>query len=457
MGILGVVAQADQLLTPSANAYCPTTECRFPEITSLAACAKCESEPVQATSFNCSGEYITRNGTSNYQDSHPFSTYSDFRSTIRDYLDKALVEVKMQCIKQTEGFPPFPINISLEFRDVILEEISGHITIRNGLEEASLLHRISSSDIGQERNATSNQDGGYAGSYLRACANPGDEFSIDYYADQYDETDPYPDPARIASFTCFNSTTDLMLYNNLDHIGQINGTISRCSIDLCARSSKKSLLRNGAMETQWGDDVQLKSLSKWDPSSSDKIITLVDRDQDPEFADRFYIGDLDRSTLQYSLTETTSNSYSWLLYSLGFLQNTNGNFTQLFHGIADAISTVIQSPHNPNVTNITAVAYGPEVFVQVRWAWFVMPLALVFASISFLVATILQSRCRSYLFKTSLLPMLFYGVEGPVAVEEKNKLHAKERVTYEDMMKVAGGIGVRFERDDKQNFKLKRE
>lgn len=58
-------------------------------------------------------------------------------------------------------------------------------------------------------------------------------------------------------------------------------------------------------------------------------------------------------------------------------------------------------------------AHAQEVFVVVRWRWAVFPMVLVLLGLIFLAANIwINSHNDVFLWKSSLLPLLFHGIDG---------------------------------------------
>ena len=93
-------------------------------------------------------------------------------------------------------------------------------------------------------------------------------------------------------------------------------------------------------------------------------------------------------------------------------RDSSGNFQTLFNSFENLISAMLQSPYNVRATKVTGAASKAEVWVNVRWGWYVVPLVLVLASTAFFVTTVMQSSRKSNLFKTSLVSMLVLGHNG---------------------------------------------
>ncbi|KAF3039846.1 hypothetical protein E8E11_002822 [Didymella keratinophila] len=76
------------------------------------------------------------------------------------------------------------------------------------------------------------------------------------------------------------------------------------------------------------------------------------------------------------------------------------------------MSVLLQSPSNPQIQNITGVAYGAEIHVQVRWIWLILPLATFLASVVLLVLSMLDSSRREYLFRNKILAAIAIELHG---------------------------------------------
>ncbi|KAH8805280.1 hypothetical protein F5884DRAFT_798875 [Xylogone sp. PMI_703] len=82
---------------------------------------------------------------------------------------------------------------------------------------------------------------------------------------------------------------------------------------------------------------------------------------------------------------------------------------------------------NPAAARYTGTAYTTEIYVHVRWSWLAFPALMVILAVTFLLASILQSRIRGIqAWKDDPLALLFMSVderlmERTVGVVDKNK------------------------------------
>ncbi|KAL9607616.1 MAG: hypothetical protein Q9167_007487 [Letrouitia subvulpina] len=117
------------------------------------------------------------------------------------------------------------------------------------------------------------------------------------------------------------------------------------------------------------------------------------------------------------------------------------NLTTLIDNLAHSMSNNIRQ-QNDTTPNVNGTAWRTETFVQVRWAWFSFPAALVLASLFFLIVSIWDTARRDVLiWKASCLALLFQGRtldligrdNDPVnKLSEMSKVAAKIRVELEE-------------------------
>lgn len=128
-----------------------------------------------------------------------------------------------------------------------------------------------------------------------------------------------------------------------------------------------------------------------------------------DLKDLFIIGNDSAASLRSNLWETIEGG-GWRGYWSDFVDASG--WSNFFDAVAEAATAMIRSPTNPRVTTIHGPAYVEETYVKVRWVWLVLPLFLVVFSALFLLLTAMRSRRKLYLYKTSILPLLFHPVNG---------------------------------------------
>ncbi|KAI4706553.1 hypothetical protein J4E89_008620 [Alternaria sp. Ai002NY15] len=283
-------------------------------------------------------------------------------------------------------------------------------------------------------------------------STPQIEFCIGDYERYQDDVvlEPYklPLPA-VSAFACFKSTSDITRIGEIDRLGLINGTISYCKLSYCAKRYYGMTVRNTI--------VSYDSVEEWplhptgDPYKAGPGYDQAFRAEG--LNETFYIGN--HSTIWLGsaaariLKSTTLSTYFMTYHK-------RHTWAEFFRGFAEVGSKVIQGPGNSAAINNTSEAYGPEIFVDVRWAWLAYPLALLVYSTLFLLLTALGSRRRSYLFKNSILAVLVHGLEGWDAADCPELLTvAKERNS--DLKRALESAKASFAENDDGLLKLKRD
>lgn len=80
--------------------------------------------------------------------------------------------------------------------------------------------------------------------------------------------------------------------------------------------------------------------------------------------------------------------------------------------LENAITSFIrQYGDTPSVDYAQGTEYGLQTCIKVRWAWLILPSALILLTIVFLLATILGTRSRNMTWKSSALALLFHGLD----------------------------------------------
>ncbi|KAI1389875.1 uncharacterized protein F4822DRAFT_428216 [Hypoxylon trugodes] len=117
------------------------------------------------------------------------------------------------------------------------------------------------------------------------------------------------------------------------------------------------------------------------------------------------------STFTTNLTDLMSHFSGSGGVDLGrFLYNTD--LSVFAKNVADTLSLGIRNPaDNMNTTMVVGKASCIETFYDVRWVWLSLPIAETILTAALLTLTIVQTR-EQPLFKTSLIALLIYGLDG---------------------------------------------
>lgn len=123
------------------------------------------------------------------------------------------------------------------------------------------------------------------------------------------------------------------------------------------------------------------------------------------------------------------------------------------HNIALSLSNALQNPVNTNATLIAGIALQQQVFVQVRWAWLVIPASLSIAgAVLFVVCIISSDASPTPLLKSSALASLLHGLAGfsedqmrPPSCEDSKALTDKTKSMTAQLRRGAEGV-LKFEK-----------
>lgn len=89
------------------------------------------------------------------------------------------------------------------------------------------------------------------------------------------------------------------------------------------------------------------------------------------------------------------------------------NLSTTFETVATSMTNRLRSGRN--LTEVSGQAWGNETYIEVDWPWIALPSALILLTAVLLVTSALLSRREKlWLWKSSLLPYLFYGLEREV-------------------------------------------
>lgn len=167
-----------------------------------------------------------------------------------------------------------------------------------------------------------------------------------------------------------------------------------------------------------------------------------------QFLGNFFTGSVSTSMAQSDLS-FSSDFMAALVPSRSSSANGEGttltNVPELINNISQSMTTRMrQSARTDPNAQILGDAYELDSFVQVRWKWLALPLALLLLTLVFLLAAIRTSAQAKVLpWKSSSIALLFHGLsedrrEAGRWVERRAELH-----------EIAGGMQVQLVRTDK--------
>jgi hypothetical protein len=434
------------------SSYCPTSQCRFQDFTTLGACSKCESQVVDNDYFDeCRYVVNDRNTT--------FHSLSDFQNELHQRLnmpsqDEGITFAVVGCDKYIDKDtdpgrdPQILLAIALEIQWPVQAQKRTPSTVTMQTKQFS--------KWGDrwyqawEDNSTNFESEFHSPQILQIYSpSPATNWSTPYNISSQIE---------ILSFYGFNSTTDLALYSDLEQVGVINGTMSLCQIEFCAHTHKDGVMENGRWSTSKVEETALN------PTGSESVPNSTFSDPRKNFtynavgiADTFRIGILSFSPLERTIRTIFENEeFDIAMHSAPYNGTANGDWNIVSSRLAAVISSVVQSSTNPEARNFTGDSYGQEIFVNVRWIWLSGPLFVVFLSVVILILTIINSSRKQYLFKTSILAVLFHGLEGWNISDSQTEPDGRRKTDHE-LLQLAKGMRVSLRKNDEGSLKLKKE
>ncbi|KAI4648607.1 uncharacterized protein J4E78_008670 [Alternaria triticimaculans] len=445
-----------------SNVYCPTIECKLDEFTSLGLCESCSSEDVTFDGdfwnggnladedFRGCGNFVKSSYNATYQ--HFYFNYTAY-TAMTDYVAATQpYQWGRMCNIKKSGYPELVLWITTSR---YLNESYPSITAVDPGDTASGgyqfgIIRLTRSKIDGTYSLFSAPDGSPT-FVLSTEFPPQIEYCVGNFEGYQVAMEPFKLPLQaISVFTCFKSTSDLTRVGETDRLGLVNGTISHCQLSYCAKRYHNITVRNTVVN--YGSVEEFPLI----PTGDDPYKVAIGYDQAfraEDLNETFYLGNYSRLWLAASTSRILKSTTLSTYFFEYFLHHT---WSYFFQGLAQVGSKVIQGPGNFAAINNTSDAYGPEIFVDVRWAWLAYPLALLVYSALFLFLTALGSRRRSYLFKNSILAVLVHGLEGWDAVDCPELLTvAKERNS--DLKRALGPAKASLIENDDGLLKLKRD
>jgi hypothetical protein len=438
------------------EATCPTDECHLPDYESLAACAVCEAQDIDIASMaslDCSFGLTLAYGV-NYTNVESYKNLS--RVEFSDHMENYTATVPAQ-VREYPGSVYYTIGCPIRragHLSATLFVLKNHDMLRAGIDVNEYYDDANSSiaNFGVWDYSYQASSPAYSKDFpLNGCAgiSPLPDIDVDYWPA---ELIPYV--PTIAPFTCVEAVSDLTkalddVWNNMEF------RMHWCNMTFCAQQYENVTIRNGKMEAENTVSKPLELVEELlDEGNSTGDYSLRIKGQDSP---------------SYTIGNVTQGIYFDLVSSFLFNQKPGGfdkyfndvgggAYPKAFEMFATVSTNLIQTRANPDNDLIYGHAYGHETYVRVNWAWFAMPLALIFLSILFLLLTALQSAGKSYLFKTSLLAVLFHGLEdldtGSLVGKEEHEGGAGFRETRRDLIEKAERCKVRLGRNKDGHLKI---
>ncbi|KAH7073498.1 hypothetical protein BKA63DRAFT_603866 [Paraphoma chrysanthemicola] len=405
--------------TTYSSTTCPNKECRFQNFTTLGACNKCETQPINIDEkFGCK-YYTLATTTSSSTNRQNYSTFQELKDAVTT---ANLPNYGMDCLREKEGFPPFNINLE-----------------RRGNDTASLIGMGRPQDTSNISNRSFSQDAVFGNTYYR---REGDYFltpiegsSFRFCASGYNRTQLGGNNENfdtIGTYTCFITSWNPGPIFDLDTFGQFKGNLSYCRMSLCAQEFRDVVIFNDTLHHAPVVEIPLKAVRNTYPSD---VVAEAENGKRT-----FQIGP--------RATDKLKQMFETVLYSKDFTEfmvtssNDGKGWEEVFKRIAPVARDYIRSNANDMVQTAIGKVYGQQSFFRVSWAWIIMPLLLVVMSIAVLITTAIYSRRKPFLFKNSVIAPMRYRIEDWKPAERAMTHGARE--TDMDLVKSAEGVRARL-------------
>lgn len=167
------------------------------------------------------------------------------------------------------------------------------------------------------------------------------------------------------------------------------------------------------------------------------------------------IGNTDSSAVKsdcatYSRYRAMMCSDAWWLsgiYNGGYasVESIQAYMDRAFKSLNDQLR-MLGTDWDGNPTNVSGVEYSAEVCVQFRAAWLIFPLCLIVGTLTLLVAMVVSgfaSGREEIIWKSSVIPHLFYGVEDQYTHESSELPRATELERAAKNMRADFGVAER--------------
>ncbi|KAL9617965.1 MAG: hypothetical protein Q9160_007270 [Pyrenula sp. 1 TL-2023] len=278
------------------------------------------------------------------------------------------------------------------------------------------------------------------GGYLFDTANITDRHACSNTT-QAEESD------TIDKFSCLSMLQFPVQMKGIETFRQIKGRMTWCRLHFCAQHYQDATIKNGVMSSKTERTIPFTMTEN---PSGDNIGIAGDDE-----LTKFHLGNKSRNALSNMIQDLTQSPPLVSSFITPFLQKSD-SVVPFFNSIATVSTALIRcSQANPQVKNRSGEAFGPEVYVRVRWEWFLMPLSIVLLSGIFLVLTVVQSWNRHTRFRSSIVAALFHGLEGwdddELRIERDS---GGEKETDSMLLKKAERMKVVLKENDKGTLKF---
>ncbi|KAH7112941.1 hypothetical protein B0J11DRAFT_183854 [Dendryphion nanum] len=220
-----------------------------------------------------------------------------------------------------------------------------------------------------------------------------------------------------------------------------------CAIDLCVESHAPRLIKNGIQEAPNVTRVPFSIIAN-DTRLPDYLQAVVGDGRRPE--QNFQIHREGFAQLVDSVDDINWN----LIDARNIERPTDPEWTSFHTAISNYLTGRIQSQRNPNITLLPIDAFESEVYVNVEWPWLALPLLVVIIVTLLLFFTARGSSQQDFLFKSSILAVLFHGWDGGAVDHKKEKEGDDWCETEETLFQKGNNVQAILRRDGLGHLKL---
>ena len=394
----------------SNKGHCSTSLCEFEKFGTLGVCSECEQRNFSGHIGSLFGRCSWRNTSANATDSTIVFGMNGNET------DETTTKIMIQEIKKSVAQESWELSVQCGQANMAIYSyakeptdsmsLTQYMTFIFSLFDPSDSQRIVKgpyeSDDGDVMYLRyylgSGQDKTFEGGRLSACKHT-------------PEINEYTDPIKILDSTCLSISTDLLSWFDetalSDQFGNLSGTETRCSLTPCVQQvigsrlqSNQFSARGSSSSSKWYQAILAKS------DGREYLLCYGDEGDCP------YSWGHDSLTALGSWMNSTiaTESFSKMYWTQA---NSPGkNFTLFHERIATQVSALLQSQLNPDLVNFTGVAYGTEVYVQVRWMWFILPIVMMVSSLLIVMFIVGDSGRKDYLFKNNILAAIAFELHG---------------------------------------------
>lgn len=367
-----------------------------------------------------------------------FTELQSFQAAVRETSNRNfIVGYGMNCNRTKEGYPTFGLSFDVN--------IAGNTTHLQGLgqrQNQTSEHLWSDAVFGETNNtftgiiSNGTFNDTFKKSTYRFCTSGYGREGIGGNNDEFDTID---------TFTCLMTSDNLSSLENLDRFGEFNGTLTHCRISFCAQEYKNVSIQDG--QTKIGSITERPLLrSGFDEVFNDTLATVEGSD----FS--FRIGPKHLAQLA-STIELVAYSSSFQEFIKDLVDK--ADWPLAFERIATFVSDYVRSADNPDAGFEYGQAYFSETFIQIRWAWLILPLLILLLSIAILACTIIESSQKLIIFKHSILAPILPRLENGHTVELQTA--SSGRQTDTDLFKLASGMRATLIKDGDGTLGLERK